>query len=92
MKDDSIYRELMQKDNMKAIDAKDYDINGVDGFLLPNKLKISSMADLMGFSRIGDDTLVHKAEKDLWNIKETSKGDVVIERLFDPNTAEALTV
>jgi hypothetical protein len=49
------------------------------------------MADLAMFTRIGTDTLVHKAEKDLWRISESS-GQIVIERLFDPNSKEPLKV
>jgi len=92
---DDIYAELLKSSNMK-IARDDSEYNGIDAYFtqknLPDSFKISSLADLIGFSRIGDDTLVHKAKKDLWNIKETSNGDVIIERLFDPNTQEPLKI
>lgn len=59
--------------------------------LVENRIKVSSMADLVNFSRISEDTLVHKAKKDLWRISESEDG-VYIERLFDPNTDEPLKV
>lgn len=59
---------------------------------LSNKVKVASLGDLRSFLRIGEDTLVHKAEKDLWRIGENDRGEVVIERLFDPKTQEALRI
>ena len=53
--------------------------------------KVASLADLAGFVRIGTDTLVHKADKDLWSIKRQSDGSMFVERMFD-DTGEPLHV
>lgn len=45
--------------------------------------KISSMEDLKGFKRIASNTLVRKAERDLWALKQNEEGDWLIERMFD---------
>jgi len=85
-----IYHELAK--NLGYLKNLEPEHNGVDSFLSTDKMKISSMSDLLNFSRIGNDTLVHKSKKDLWKISEDDKGDVVIERLFDPDTNEAIRV
>jgi hypothetical protein len=59
--------------------------------LSSGKAVVASLGDLSGFFRISEDTLVHKAQKDLWAIKEHN-GQVVIERLFDPASKEALKI
>jgi hypothetical protein len=68
------------------------EFNGIDDFLTTDRTKVSSLDDLLDFSRIGQDTLVHKSKKDLWRISEDKEGDVIIERLFDPQSGEALNV
>lgn len=94
----SIYDDLLKQ----AGDLRDVaPTSGVDAFLdpesvtpsvlEPNRIRIASLRDLVGFSRIGQDTLVHKAEKDLWKISEDN-GEIVIERLFDPTTKEPLRI
>lgn len=47
--------------------------------------KVASLQDLSGFVRLGSDTLIHKAEKDLWAIKREADGSMIIERQFDDN-------
>lgn len=66
--------------------------NGIDAFLSGDRIKLSSMMDLVSFHRVNDDTLIHKAQKDLWKIGENEKGDIIIERLFDPSTQEPLRI
>lgn len=68
------------------------DVSSIDMFLSSNRVKVSSMSDLIGFSRVDGDTLIHKAQKDLWRISENKMGEVVIERLFDPSTKEPLRI
>jgi|WetSurMetagenome_2_1015567.scaffolds.fasta_scaffold723839_2 hypothetical protein len=88
---DNIYQELLN--GMRSLrNAGDHEINGVDDFLSGKKVKVASMDDFFNFLRIGNNTLVHKAEKDLWKIGENEKGEVVIERLFDPSTKEPLRI
>jgi hypothetical protein len=87
---DDMYVTLA-KEATNLRDAEEFDANGVDGFL-DNKIKIASLGDLSDFFRIATDTLVHKAEKDLWKISEDAKGTVVIERLFDPDTKKPIKV
>jgi hypothetical protein len=64
----------------------------MDSFLTGDKIKIASLSDLADFFRIGSDTLVHKAEKDLWRVSEDNNGKVVIERLFNPDTKKPLKI
>lgn len=47
----------------------------------PNMLRVASLGDLSSFLKIGSDTLVHKATKDLWKLSQDSSG-YKIERLF----------
>lgn len=86
----SIYEDLIK--NVGSLKKAEEDTSGIDDFLSPNRIKVSSLGDLSSFFRIGNDTLIHKAQKDLWRVVENSDGDVVIERLFDPKTNEALKV
>ena len=85
-----IYEELAK--GMGSLKNAEKEIAGMDDFLSGNKIKVASLGDLSEFFRISSDTLVHKAEKDLWRIGEDEKGQVIIERLFDPTTKEAIKV
>ena len=49
---------------------------------MPNMMRVASMGDLSNFLKIGSDTLVHKATKDLWKLSQDSSG-YKIERLFN---------
>ncbi len=96
MGNDDIYQTLLN-DAGSLKDAEVADVCGLDNFLtpaepLPDKVKVASIGDLRDFLRISTDTLVHKAEKDLWRINEDKKGQVVIERLFNPDTKEPIRV
>jgi hypothetical protein len=62
----------------------------MDDFLA-DRIHVASMSDLFDFVRIGEDTLVHKSQQDLWRISE-DKGHMVIERLFDPNSKQPIRV
>lgn len=64
----------------------------LDDFLSSDRVKVASLGDLRSFLRIGDDTLVHKAKKDLWRIGENESGEVIIERLFDPDSGKPLSI
>lgn len=44
--------------------------------------KVASIQDLAGFIRLSTDTLVHKADKDLWAIKRQTDGSMFVERMF----------
>lgn len=46
------------------------------------RVKVGSLAQLKGFRRVANDTLINKATQDLWAIK-TDGGEFFIERLFD---------
>jgi hypothetical protein len=85
-----IYQELLKGRSSLERDAQEF--SGLDDFLSGRKIKVSSMDDFFQFLRIGNNTLVHKAEKDLWRVAENDKGEVVIERLFDPSTKEPLRI
>ena len=95
-----IYKTLL--DDMGTLrNAEEADYSGMDDFLvppkqakseLPDKMKIASLGDLSDFFRVANsNTLVHKAEKDLWRISEKN-GEVVVERLFNPDTKEPIRV
>jgi len=93
---DDIYKDLLS--GMGSLkDAEVADVCGMDQFItpaqpLPDQVKVASIGDLRDFLRIAEDTLVHKAEKDLWRINEDKTGQVVIERLFNPDTKEPIRV
>jgi hypothetical protein len=87
---DDVYASLA-KEVGSLRNAEEVEANGVDGFL-EDKIKVASLSDLANFFRVGSDTLVHKAQKDLWKISEDEKGAVVIERLFDPDTKKPIKV
>jgi len=87
---DDFYQKLLE--DIDSVKSSSDEIDGVDPFLNQNRVKLSSFDQLLSFSRIGEDTLVHKAEKDLWRISQNNDGEPVIERLFDPSTDAALKV
>ena len=85
-----IYEDLMK--NAGSLRNAEEEINGMDDYLTgKNRIRVASIDDFFNFVRIGKDTLVHKAEKDLWKLTEV-EGNVVIERLFDPNTKQPLRI
>jgi len=87
---DEMYVALA-KEAVELKNAEEIDANGVDQFL-DDKIKVASLGDLSDFFRIATDTLIHKAQKDLWKISEDGEGKVVIERLFDPSTNKPIKV
>jgi hypothetical protein len=87
----NLYADLMAGLDRAAEPVSD--VSGIDAFLSPSgPVKVASISDLASFFRVSEDTLIHKAQKDLWRIAENPQGDVVIERLFDPTTNSALKV
>jgi hypothetical protein len=88
---EDIYQDLLK--NMGSLNGvENQEFSGMDDFLSGKKVKLASIDDFFNFLRIGNNTLVHKAEKDLWRVAENDNGDVVIERLFDPSTKEPLRI
>ena len=85
-----IYEDLIK--NAGSLRTAKEEVSGIDDFLASGKVLVASLGDLSGFFRLSNDTLVHKAMKDLWAIKENNKGEVIIERLFDPTTNEPLKI
>jgi len=86
-----IYEDLMK--NAGSLKDAEEEISGIDDYLTGNnQVKVASIDDFFNFFRISKDMLVHKAEKDLWKVSEDDKGQVVIERLFDPNTKQPLRI
>jgi hypothetical protein len=49
----------------------------------PKRKKIASLNDLTGFIRLSNDTLIHKADRDLWAIQKQPDGTMYVERMFD---------
>jgi hypothetical protein len=86
-----IYEQL--KKDMGSLKNAEEEVCGLDSFLTGNnEVRVASMDDFFQFLRVGTDTLIHKAEKDLWRISENQEGEVVIERLFNPDTKEPLRI
>ncbi len=68
--------------------------SGMDAFLSRNqemvtplklasrRVKVSSLQDLAAYTRVSNETLVHRSNRDLWAIRKEADG-LVIERLFD---------
>lgn len=79
---DDFYENLL-KEAGSLKDAQEVEESGMDAFFLPDTMKVASLGDLSDFFRASTDTLVHKAEKDLWKISEDKDGKCIIERLFD---------
>lgn len=44
--------------------------------------KVASIQDLAGFTRLSNELLVHKADKDLWAIRKDADGGLFVERMF----------
>jgi hypothetical protein len=86
-----IYEELMK--NAGSLKDAEEETSGIDAFLSggENRVVASSIDDFFNFHRVGTDTLIHKAEKDLWKVSEAN-GEVIIERLFDPDTKQPLRI
>lgn len=47
------------------------------------RIRVASVEQLSGFTRVANDTLIRKSERDLWSLAQTDEGEWVIERLFD---------
>jgi len=82
--------DVLMRDAGSLKDVEKVDFCGLDSVLSSGPIKIGSLSELSDFYRASKDTLVHKAEKDLWKIKENKKGEVIIERLFQPNSNEPI--
>jgi hypothetical protein len=49
------------------------------------RVKVASIRDLSPFIRLSNDSLIHKAERDLWSIKREPNGGMYVERMFNDN-------
>jgi len=80
---------------MSKFDLKNIEVQGsfgLDAFLerepsvvTPTKTarrKVASLQDLAGFTRLSNDTLVHKSDQDLWSIQKDADGSLYVERMF----------
>jgi len=66
--------------------------SAIDGFLSENKqniIKVSSSLDLTDFMKVGDDTLIHKSNKDIWKLMRDKSGNVFIKRLMEEDFLKA---
>jgi hypothetical protein len=86
-----IYQELLEG-RASLSKLADEETIGMDDFFTDNQIKVASIDDFFQFVRLGNNTLVHKADKDLWRVAENDKGEVIIERLFDPSTKQPLRI
>lgn len=50
-----------------------------------SRRKVASIGDLASFIRLSSDTLVHRADRDLWSIRRQPDGGMYVERMFDDN-------
>ena len=59
------------------------------GILRPHersaRVRVASVGQLQGFTRLSAETLIHKSDHDLWSLKKEADGQFYIERLFDDN-------
>ena len=46
-------------------------------------IRVASLRDLVGFTRVSNDLLVHKSDQDFWRITKDADGSHIIERLVD---------
>lgn len=53
----------------------------------PERIRVASLAQLSGFVRTAEDTLIHKCERDLWALRKDAGGQFFIERMFDEQGA-----
>lgn len=88
---ESIYDTLI-KDMDSLKNAEEAYSEGMDEFLSDDKVRVASLSDLSEFLRISQETLVHKSKKDLWRISEDNQGQLIIERLFNPDTKEPIKI
>jgi hypothetical protein len=91
---DNIYTELQKAiSEIKSGNTLYQDVfssTAFDGYLSKTasekptiRKRITSMRQLSSFTRVSEDTLIHKCEKDLWRLTKDSKGNDVIEKLYD---------
>jgi hypothetical protein len=50
-----------------------------------SRVRLASLQQLQGFTRVAVDTLVHKSDRDLWALRKEADGSFFIERLYDDN-------
>lgn len=50
-----------------------------------NTFVVASLGDLTNFLRVANNTLIHKATKDLWSFEKDADGMFTVERLYDDN-------
>jgi hypothetical protein len=46
------------------------------------RIVLTSLRQLVAFSRVSADILIHKSDKDLWSLSKQSDGTLAIQRLF----------
>lgn len=44
--------------------------------------RVIKLADLNGYTKVGENLLIHKSEKDLWAMETDEDGNIIISRLF----------
>lgn len=55
-----------------------------------NRFKVAGLGDITAFlSKVSNDTLIHRSQKDLWSFSKGADGGVMVQRLFNSN-GEAL--
>ena len=54
-------------------------------FANENTFVVASLGDLTNFLRVANNTLIHKATKDLWSFEKDADGKFTVERLYDDN-------
>ena len=76
-----------------SIDIKDlsYSSSAIDAFFEPTpaprvanagKIRVGGLMDLVGFSHVAEDTLIHLSQQDFWKLGQDNDG-YYIERLVD---------
>lgn len=71
-----------------------YSSSSIDAFFDPppaprvassGKVRVAGLMDLVGFSRVAEDTLIHLSQQDFWKLGQDNNG-YYIERLVDDST------
>jgi len=77
---------------MSDFDLKCFEVSGSTGIdalfqrepaLVRPRIRVASCRDLAAFTRVSEDTLVHKSDRDLWALRREADGKYYIERMFD---------
>lgn len=65
-----------------------FENEGIDDFLKSDPVRIASIDELLGFTRISKEVLVNTATNDFWKLSLDEEGNPFIEKLYDKKDKE----